>query len=42
MPVAPIAPIPLHAWRGPAMTLALVIKRFQDWLDTRESGGVVQ
>ena len=34
-PVTPIAPIPLHAWRQPVITLVLHWKRFQDWLDTR-------
>jgi len=36
-PVTAIAPIPLHAWRGPVITLVLHWKRFQDWLDTRRS-----
>ena len=35
-PVTPLTPIPLHAWRGPVMTLVLHWKRFQDWLDTRQ------
>src|SRR6266581_2148668 len=34
-PVTPIAPIPLHAFRLPAMALVVHWKRFQDWLDTR-------
>ena len=34
-PVTPIAPIPLHRWRLPAMALVVHWKRFQDWLDTR-------
>jgi glycine/D-amino acid oxidase-like deaminating enzyme len=32
-PVTPIAPIPLHAWRVPVMSLVVRWKRFQDWLD---------
>ncbi len=35
-PVTSIAPIPLHAWRGPVMTLVLHWKRFQDWLETKQ------
>jgi len=35
-PVTAIAPIPLHAWRGPVMTLVLHWKRFQDWLETKQ------
>ena len=35
-PVTLITPIPLHAWRGPVMTLVLHWKRFQDWLETRQ------
>jgi glycine/D-amino acid oxidase-like deaminating enzyme len=34
-PVTPIEPIPLHAWRLPAMALVVHWKRFQDWLDAR-------
>jgi glycine/D-amino acid oxidase-like deaminating enzyme len=34
-PVTPIAPIPLHRWRLPAMALVVRWKRFQDWLDAR-------
>jgi glycine/D-amino acid oxidase-like deaminating enzyme len=34
-PVTPIAPIPLHGLRLPAMALVVNWKRFQDWLDTR-------
>ncbi len=36
-PVMPIAPIPLHAWRLPVMSLVVRWKRFQDWLDARRS-----
>jgi glycine/D-amino acid oxidase-like deaminating enzyme len=36
-PVTPIAPIPLHAWRLPVMSLVVRWKRFQDWLDTKRS-----
>ena len=36
-PVTAIAPIPLHAWRLPVMSLVVRWKRFQDWLDTRRS-----
>jgi glycine/D-amino acid oxidase-like deaminating enzyme len=34
-PVTPIAPIPLHGWRLPAMALVVRWKRLQDWLDAR-------
>jgi glycine/D-amino acid oxidase-like deaminating enzyme len=34
-PVIPIAPIPLHRWRLPAMALVVRWKRLQDWLDAR-------
>ena len=34
-PITPMAPIPLHAWRLPAMTLVVHFKRFQDWLEMR-------
>jgi glycine/D-amino acid oxidase-like deaminating enzyme len=34
-PVTPIAPIPLHRWRLPAMALVVRWKRLQDWLDAR-------
>ena len=34
-PVTPIAPIPLHRWRLPAMAAVVHWKRFRDWLDTR-------
>ena len=34
-PPTPIAPIPLHGWRLPAMALVVHCKRFQDWLDAR-------
>jgi hypothetical protein len=33
--VTPIAPIPLHRWRLPAMALVVRWKRLQDWLDAR-------
>ncbi len=36
-PVTALAPIPLHAWRLPVMSLVVRWKRFQDWLDTRRS-----
>ncbi len=36
-PVTAIAPIPLHAWRLPVMSLVVRWKRFQDWLDTGRS-----
>jgi glycine/D-amino acid oxidase-like deaminating enzyme len=36
-PVTPITPVPLHAWRLPAMALVLHWKRFQDWFDARRS-----
>jgi glycine/D-amino acid oxidase-like deaminating enzyme len=36
-PVTPIAPIPLHSWRLPVMSLVVRWKRFQDWLDTKRS-----
>jgi len=36
-PVTAIAPIPLHAWRLPIMSLVVRWKRFQDWLDTGRS-----
>ena len=34
-PVTPIAPIPFHRWRLPAMALVVRWKRFQDWRDAR-------
>jgi len=34
-PITPIRPIPLHAWRLPAMAAVVHWKRFQDWLDAR-------
>lgn len=34
-PVTPVAPIPLHRWRLPAMALVVRWKRFRDWLDAR-------
>jgi glycine/D-amino acid oxidase-like deaminating enzyme len=34
-PVTPIAPIPLHGWRLPAMAAVVRWKRFRDWLDAR-------
>lgn len=34
-PVSPIAPIPFHRWRQPAMAAVVHWKRFQDWLDAR-------
>jgi hypothetical protein len=34
-PVSPIAPIPLHRWRLPAMAVVVHWKRVQDWLDAR-------
>jgi len=34
-PVTPVAPIPLHRWRLPAMALVVHWKRFQDWRDAR-------
>jgi glycine/D-amino acid oxidase-like deaminating enzyme len=34
-PVTPVAPIPLHRWRLPAMALVVHVKRFRDWLDAR-------
>jgi len=34
-PVTPVAPIPLHRWRLPAMALVVRWKRLQDWLEAR-------
>jgi glycine/D-amino acid oxidase-like deaminating enzyme len=34
-PVTPVAPIPLHRWRLPAMAQVVRWKRFRDWLDAR-------
>ena len=39
-PITPIAPIPFHALRLPAMALVVHWKRFQDWLDSRKQRSI--